>query len=176
MAQIARALAIVEVVGSGAEGPALRRQLTATLERHGERRPRLTSADVESITAVCHELRAVLRERDRGRAARRLNSLLAEYAGPPRLVRHEGWDWHLHVDRADDAPWHEWLAASASMALAMVLAQSHGEPPWGECAGDGCRRLFVHDGRGGDRRYCSTTCATRERVRRHRHRRAADVA
>ena len=44
------------------------------------------------------------------------------YAGPPRLVRHEGWDWHVHVDRGDDAPWAAWLAASAALALATRLA------------------------------------------------------
>ena len=82
-------------------------------------------------------------------------------------MRHEGWDWHVHVDRADDAPWDEWLASSAALALATLLAGSL-ELPWGECAAAGCRRVYVHDGRGDPRRYCSTTCATRERVRRHR--------
>ncbi len=81
-------------------------------------------------------------------------------------MRHEGWDWHLHVDTGEDAPWADWLAASAALELATMLAGADGVP-WGECDA-GCGRVFVHDGRGGERRYCSTTCATRERVRRHR--------
>ena len=104
---------------------------------------------------------------DRDAAAAGLNALLAAFAGPPRLVRHEGWDWHLHVDRADDAPWAEWLAASAALALATRLVGRRRRAV-GRVRRRGARGAFVHDGRGGDRRCCSTTCASRERVRRHR--------
>ncbi len=146
--------------------------MTESLEQFGERDVRLRSADADAIADVCEALSAALAETERDRAALRLNRLLAEHAGPPRLVRHEGWDWHVHVDRSDDAPWHAWLAASAAMAMATMLAESNDGVPWGQCDADSCGRLFVHDGRGGERRYCSTTCSSRERVRRHRRRRA----
>ena len=138
----------------------------AVLEAHGEQDVALSRREVGELAAVCRRLRAILVTTSRDDAATRLNALLAEFAGPPRLVRHEGWDWHLHVDRDDDAPWAAWLAASAALDLATRLAASD-DVPWGEC-GAGCGRVFVHDGRGGERRYCSSTCATRERVRRHR--------
>jgi predicted RNA-binding Zn ribbon-like protein len=109
----------------------------------------------------------VLVTTDRDAAAERLNALLDRHAGRPRLVRHEGWDWHVHADVTDDAPWAAWLASSAALALATMLAGS-ASLPWGECRSDGCGRSFVHDGRGGERRYCSARCSTRERVRRHR--------
>ena len=146
----------------GADGAAM----GAVLEAHGERDVSLTRRDAGELADVCRRLRTILVTTSRDDAAAGLNALLAELAGPPRLVRHEGWDWHVHVDRGDDAPWAAWLAASAGLDLATRLAASD-DVPWGEC-GAGCGRVFVHDGRGGDRRYCSSTCATRERVRRHR--------
>jgi predicted RNA-binding Zn ribbon-like protein len=170
--EVARALALIEIVRSGVTGASLRRTMTDSLEQFGERDVELRGADVDAIAAVCAALSAVLTEPERDRCVLLLNRLLAEHAGPPRLVRHDGWGWHVHVDRSDDAPWHAWLAASAAMALATMLAESAGGVPWGQCGADGCGRLFVHDGRGGERRYCSTTCSSRERVRRHRLRRA----
>jgi predicted RNA-binding Zn ribbon-like protein len=160
---VARALALVDLVHRGQAGPAA---LAGVLETHGERDVSLTRRDAADVADVCRRLRAVLVTTTRDDAADGLNELLAEFAGPPRVVRHEGWDWHVHVDRSDDAPWADWLASSAAVALAIRLAGSD-DVPWGECDA-GCGRVFVHDGRGGERRYCSVTCATRERVRRHR--------
>jgi hypothetical protein len=170
--EVERALTLIEVVRSGVTGASLRRAMTDTLEQFGERGVTLRGSDVDAIAAVCAALSAVLAEPDRDRAVLLLNRLLAEHAGPPRLVRHGGWDWHVHVDRSDDAPWHAWLAASAAMAMATMLTESTAGVPWGQCDADGCGRLFVHDGRGGERHYCSTTCSSRERVRRYRRRRA----
>lgn len=122
--------------------------------------------ELEPFCAVLAALRAVFAETDRDEAATRLNALLARHGAVPQLVRHEGWDWHLHVDLVDDT-WTNWLASSAALALAQRLVERPGVP-WGVCAADGCGRAFLDDGHGGGRRHCSTTCATRERVRRHR--------
>ena len=164
-----RAAALVDAVcaGDAAEPGDVAPLIAEVLESFGERDVRLDPDEVDGIVAVSGRLRAVFVAADRDTAAALLNELLAQFAAAPRLVRHEGWDWHVHVDRADDAPWDEWLASSAALALATLLAGSP-ELPWGECAAAGCRRVYVHDGRGDPRRYCSSTCATRERVRRHR--------
>ena len=161
-----RAAALVDAVEAGGRRD-LAPAIVEVLESFGERDVRLGPDEVDGIVAMCGRLRAVFVAADRDAAAAMLNELLARYAAAPRLVRHEGWDWHVHVDRADDAPWDEWLASSAALALATLLTGSPGLP-WGECASAGCRRVYVHDGRGDPRRYCSATCATRERVRRHR--------
>ena len=163
---VARALALVDLVHAAPPNTDLAVAIVAVLESHGESAVELSADDVRDLVAVCGRLRAVLVAPDRDTAAAGLNALLAEHAGPPRLVRHEGWDWHVHVDAGDDAPWAAWLASSAALALASRLAAA-ADVPWGDCAA-GCGRVYVHDGRGGPRRYCSTTCATRERVRRHR--------
>jgi len=123
-----RAAALVDAVEAGGRRD-LAPAIVEVLESFGERDVRLGPDEVDGIVAMCGRLRAVFVAADRDAAAAMLNELLARYAAAPRLVRHEGWDWHVHVDRADDAPWDEWLASSAA---------------------------------------CSATCATRERVRRHR--------
>ena len=171
MSTLQRAVAVVDLVhGWSGDDNALTVAIAAVLESFGEHDVRIDRGELDDLVDVSTRLREVLVCTDRDEAATLLNELLAEYAARPRLVRHEGWDWHLHVDSADDAPWAEWLASSAALALANVLVAADGVP-WGECAADGCERVYVHDGRGGDRRYCSTTCSTRERVRELRRRR-----
>ncbi len=161
--EIARAVALVNVADRSAPS------LAGVLESFGEHDVVLTDLDVGALGVVLDALREILATPDRDVAAAGLNRLLATTAGPPRLVQHEGWTWHLHVDRADDAPWAEWLASSAALALATLLvAAGDGAVPWGVCAADGCPNACGHDGRGGVRHWCSTTCASRERVRRHR--------
>lgn len=168
MRTLQRALAMVDVVhGWTADDEALSAELAAVLESFGEHDVSIGMDEIPEVVDVCRRLRAVLVAPDRDTAAAGLNALLVDFAAAPRLVRHEGWDWHLHVDSADDAPWAEWLASSAALALATMLVAADGVP-WGECTAEGCARVYVHDGRGGARRYCSTTCSTRERVRRHR--------
>src|SRR5215203_2152713 len=122
---VARALALIDRVHGDVPDAAA---LGAVLEAHGERDVALTRREADELADVCRRLRAVLVTTSRADAAAALNGLLAEFAGPPRLVRHEGWDWHLHVDRDDDAPWAAWLAASAALALATRLAASDDVP------------------------------------------------
>jgi predicted RNA-binding Zn ribbon-like protein len=168
MSTLQRAVTLVDLIhGWTGDEDALAVAIAAVLESFGEHDVVIDPEELADLVDVCRRLRAVLVSIDRDEAATRLNRLLADHPARPRLVRHEGWDWHLHVDSVDDAPWAEWLASSASLELAGVLVAAEGVP-WGECAAAGCERVFVHDGRGGDRKYCSTTCATRERVRRHR--------
>jgi predicted RNA-binding Zn ribbon-like protein len=157
--------------------PAVSRdELAAILRSHGE-----TAADVDAdafgdedaaelVTAI-ERLTVVLRTPDVDAAAERLNELLAECAARPRLTRHGGHPWHLHVDRADDTAWGEWFITSSALALAQLLSE-RGRLAWGECASPGCAALFLDSGPGSPRRFCSTTCATRTRVAAHRARRS----
>lgn len=168
MKTLQRTVAVVDLVhGWRGTDEELAAAVADLLEKHGERHVALTPAEAAGIIVVAERLRVALVTTARDVAAAVLNELLVVHAAPPRLVRHGGWDWHLHVDATDDAPWDGWLASSAALALAAMLAGST-ELPWGECAAIGCERVYVHDGRGHRRRYCSTRCATRERVRRHR--------
>jgi predicted RNA-binding Zn ribbon-like protein len=139
------------------------------LRAHGEPEPiEVSDADLADLRAAARELLGVFTAADTAEAADRINLLLARHARPPRLTTHHGdADWHLHVDSDDDAPWGEWFITSSCLALAILLAE-RGAPPAGLCASPSCRRPFVNTGRGTPRRYCSPTCATRERVAAHR--------
>ncbi|WP_199433573.1 CGNR zinc finger domain-containing protein [Qaidamihabitans albus] len=143
--------------------------IARVLLAHGENEPLgLTAADVPEMREVAGALYDVFAAATTGAAADRLNELLARHAHPPRLTTHGGEHaWHLHVDSRDDAPWGEWLLTSSCLALAVLLADRQ-RPPGGVCASPACRRPFADAGGGSPRRYCSTRCATRERVAAHR--------
>lgn len=134
-----------------------------------------TTADATRLRAAVERLAAVLRESDTDRAAAALNAILAECGARPRLSRHDGSAWHLHVDRADDAGWDEWLLASGAHALAQLLSE-HGRPAWGVCHAHECTAYYLDTGPGPERRYCSSTCSSRARVAAHRQRKAATSA
>ncbi|GAA2083329.1 hypothetical protein GCM10009801_43710 [Streptomyces albiaxialis] len=168
---------LIDLANALGEDPALPRDaLAALLVAHGEAPGDVTEdgfdeRDAAALRAAVARLRArVLAEPDTDRAARALNALLEECGARPRLSRHDGHAWHLHVDRADDAGWADWFTASSAHALARLLSE-RGRVAWGVCAADGCARVFLDDGPGTRRRYCSPACASRARVAAHRRRR-----
>jgi len=144
--------------------------VAAVLVEHGEPQPLLSARDVAELQEAAGKLREVFAAPDVAAAASVLNALFAHHAGPPRLTAHDAtFGWHLHADRSDDGPWGEWLITSSALALATLLADRQ-DLPGGLCASPACRAPFAHLGGGSPRRYCSTRCATRERVAAHRAR------
>jgi CGNR zinc finger len=138
------------------------------LRRYGEPEPiTLTSGDIAGLGKAAGSLWTIFSAPSTEDAARHLNAILRTYARAPRLSCHDDTPWHLHVDRHDDGPWEEWFASSSAMALATLLAERQTNPA-GTCASPRCGRPFIDQGRGDPRRYCSTRCATRERVATHR--------
>ncbi|GAA2663605.1 hypothetical protein GCM10010400_23790 [Streptomyces aculeolatus] len=157
-----------------------RDDLARLLAAHGETPADLapavfTDAAAEALRGAARRMTAVLTEPDADRAAAALNDVFAECGARPRLSRHGGHPWHLHVDRGDDAGWADWFLASGALALAQVLTE-YGQPPWGECAAPDCTVLYLGTGPGSARRYCSTACASRTRVAAHRRRKRAQQA
>jgi hypothetical protein len=150
--------------------PAGASEVAAVLRDFGEPEPiTITDADLAGLRRVAAALRQVFAAPDAGTAARLLNELLAASAGPPRLSRHDGTAWHVHVDRDDDAAWADWFAASSAAGLATVLADRQAVPG-GLCAAPGCAAPFAATGGGSPRRYCSARCASRARVTAYRAR------
>jgi predicted RNA-binding Zn ribbon-like protein len=134
----------------------------------------LTTCDVDGMRAAAALLREVFAAETADGAADCLNRLLAEHTGPLRLTSHGGSSpWHPHLDHDDDAPWDEWLLASSCMALT-VLVWEHQRPPGRICSSLSCRNVFITQGSGPERRYCSRRCATRERVSAHRRSRSVE--
>ena len=158
-----------------------RSQLTAVLADYGEPLESLTEQsfseqDARRLSAAVERLAAILSETETDRAASGINAILAECGARPRLSRHDGSAWHLHVDRSDEAAWDEWLLASGAHALAQLLSD-HGGIAWGVCHAHSCSAYYLAVGPGPTRRFCSATCSSRARVAEHRRRkRAAETA
>jgi predicted RNA-binding Zn ribbon-like protein len=170
--QAARAAALTGLLGPAGPIPPLAvppGKVIAVLREYGEPEPiEITNGEVAGMRAVAARLHKVFAAPDTATAARLLNEILAGAAGPPRLSSHDGTAWHLHLDGSDDdTPWDAWFAVSSAAALAELLAARQA-PPGGLCAASGCGKPFVHQGGGTPRRYCSSRCATRERVAAHR--------
>ncbi|WP_307852016.1 CGNR zinc finger domain-containing protein [Streptomyces sp. b94] len=145
------------------------------LRDYGETDPiDLTTRDVAGMHAAAALLRPVFAAQHADDAAATLNQLLVDHTGPLRLTSHNGsTPWHPHLDSDDNAPWDEWLLASSCMALT-VLVWDRQRPPGRICASPTCQNVFITQGSGPERRYCSRRCATRERVAAHRHSRSAE--
>jgi hypothetical protein len=143
------------------------------LREHGEIGSiELSVGDIAEMRAAAVMLRDVFAAEHVDLAASRLNHLLQQSAGMFRLTSHHGLTpWHPHLDNDDDAPWGEWLLASSCLAMT-VLIWDHQRPPGGLCASASCQNVYITQGSGPPRRYCSRRCATRERVAAHRRSRA----
>ncbi|KUM96187.1 hypothetical protein AQI95_42705 [Streptomyces yokosukanensis] len=145
------------------------------LRAYGETDPiDLTIRDVAGMRTAATLLREVFAAERANDAAATLNRLLQEHTGPLRLTSHgDSTPWHPHLDHDDNAPWDEWLLASSCMALT-VLVWDRQRPPGRICASLSCQNVFITQGSGPERRYCSRRCATRERVAAHRRSHSAE--
>lgn len=124
-----------------------------------------TVSDLTSLHSTLDDwVRVVDAETERERADL-VNAMLASAAAYPRLTDHAG-GWHLHY-RDADRPLGEVLLALIAVGTALHLA-GRGMHRLGRCAVDECADVFADVSRTGRQRYCSTRCANRDAVRRHR--------
>ena len=126
------------------------------------------------------ELAAVLRLRSRlarlwemtaDEAVALVNTLLADANALPQLVKHDGWDYHIHAT-SPEAPLADRMAVDAAMAIADVIRVGE----FGRlrvCAADDCEDVVIDLSKNRSRRFCSLTCANRVNVAAYRSRRAA---
>ncbi|MGE5134545.1 MAG: CGNR zinc finger domain-containing protein [Gemmatimonadota bacterium] len=107
-------------------------------------------------------------------AAGLVNALLRETGALPQVVKHDGWDYHLHATRPD-APLADRMAVEAAMAFADVIRtkQLH---RLRRCAADNCDDVHVDLSKNQSRRFCSTACANRTNVAAYRTRQARQPA
>jgi predicted RNA-binding Zn ribbon-like protein len=138
------------VTGWGWTGELRRDQ--AELDEVRELRPRLrqlwTSAPADTVTLV--------------------NSLLRESRALPQLVKHDGWDYHLHAT-PDSAPLASRMAVEAAMAMVDVIRQQELERLQ-ICAADDCDDVLVDLSKNRSRRFCSTACSNRTNMAAYRAR------
>ncbi|HQR28017.1 MAG TPA: CGNR zinc finger domain-containing protein [Nocardioides sp.] len=128
-----------------------------------------TPEELESVRALRPALRALLTA-DRDTAVETVNRMLAEAGACPRLVRHDGWDWHLHVV-ARDRPLATRITVETAMAV-IDLIRADELSRLSVCEADGCVGVVVDLSRNRSRRFCSTACGNRTAVAAYRARRA----
>ena len=104
-------------------------------------------------------------------AAGLVNTLLREAHALPQLVKHDGWDYHLHAT-PPDAPLADRMAVEAAMAFADVIRTQQLER-LRRCAAGDCDNVHVDLSKNRSRRFCGTLCANRTNVAAYRTRHAA---
>lgn len=119
------------------------------------------------------ELRPWLRRlwgADRDQAVGLVNELLRGANAVPQLVKHDGWDYHLHATPSD-APLATRMAVEAAMAFTDVIrADELGR--LSICDYPGCGNVVLDLSKNRSRRYCERGCGNRAAVAAYRARKA----
>lgn len=126
-----------------------------------------TAAELAAVRAQRAPLRRLLTA-DRDTAVELVNEILATHRAVPRLVRHDGLDYHIHA-----VPQHAPLAVRIAVetAMAMIDLIRAGElSRLAICADDTCEGIVLDLSRNRSRRYCSTACGNRNAVAAYRAR------
>lgn len=103
-------------------------------------------------------------------AADLVNTLLREASALPQLIRHDGFDYHVHAT-PPDAPLAERIAVDAAMAF-IDLIRTDQLGRLRRCAADDCDNVHVDLSKNQSRRFCSIACANRTNVAAYRARKA----
>ena len=166
------AMNLINTSANGAELLPDDEHLTAFLAReefYGSR----THDDAE-LDSVRH-LRGVLRAlwtSPEDEAAEEVNRILRDARALPQLMKHDGWDWHLHAT-APEAPLADRMSTEAAMALADVI-RSKEMDRLRTCESEDCDAAVLDLSRNRSKRYCDTgNCANRAHVAAYRARQAA---
>lgn len=127
-------------------------------------------AELDSVRALRPRLRQ-LWSGTTDQVVATVNRLLAEAHAVPQLVKHGGWDYHLHATPTD-APLATRMAVEAAMAVSDVVRA-------GElsrlrlCEYPDCTSVVVDLSRNRSKRYCEGGCGNRAAVAAYRARKVA---
>ncbi len=117
--------------------------------------------ELEAVRALRPRL-ARLWDAGEDEAAEIVNGLLRETRALPQLVRHDGWDYHVHAT-PPDAPLADRMAVEAAMAFTDVI-RLKAMDRLRVCAATGCQDVLVDLSKNRSRRFCDTACANRTNV------------
>lgn len=118
-------------------------------------------AELDAVRALRPHLARFWHENEQ-HAAELVNELLRAGNALPQLVRHEGWDYHIHATTGD-APLADRMAVEAAMAMADVIRMKELDR-LRVCAADGCPAVLVDLTKNRSRRFCSARCSSRTNV------------
>lgn len=163
---------LINSAANGTEGLASVADLDAFLAEEGFTGSRTRNA---AELASVHALRSQLAEvwtAGQDDAVEIINRLLREANALPQLVRHDGWDWHLHAT-THEAPLADRMSTEAAMALADVVRGKEMDR-LRRCEAEDCDAAVLDLSRNRSKRYCDTgNCANRVHVAAYRARQAA---
>ena len=123
--------------------------------------------ELDAVRRLRPRLRTLLTA-ERDDAVTIVNDLLAEAGAVPRLVRHDRFDWHLHVVDPE-TPLDERIAAETAMAMIDVIRGDE-LSRLGVCAQDDCASIVLDLSRNRSKIFCGTTCSNRAAVAAYRAR------
>ena len=128
------------------------------------------AAVADDVTSLNQRLQEWERLADEPSAEMRIammNRMLIDSAvGAPILTQHDNQPLHLHY-RQDGIRFWEAMHAMILMGTALHFI-TRGPHRLGRCESPECHRVYVDTSRPGTQRFCSTACANRQAVRRHR--------
>jgi predicted RNA-binding Zn ribbon-like protein len=124
-------------------------------------------AELAAVRALRAPLRALLTA-DCDDAVARTNRILTERQAVPQLVRHDGWDYHLHATDPS-APLADRIAVETAMAMVDIVRADE-LSRLAVCADKTCDGLVLDLSRNRSRRYCSAACGNRIAVAAYRAR------
>jgi predicted RNA-binding Zn ribbon-like protein len=127
-------------------------------------------AELDAVRALRPRL-AALWDLTEDEAVTVVNTLLREASALPQLVKHDGWEYHIHAT-SPDAPLADRMAVDAAMAFADVIRADE-LARLRLCAALDCEDVLVDLSKNRSRRFCSLTCANRVNVAAYRSRRSA---
>ena len=119
-------------------------------------------AELDAVRRLRPRLRALMTA-ERDEAVDIVNDLLDKAGAVPRLVRHDHFDWHLHVVDPE-TPLDQRIAAETAMAMIDVIRADE-MSRLGICASARLRRASSSTCPATGRRSCGTTCSNRGRRR-----------
>jgi predicted RNA-binding Zn ribbon-like protein len=145
-------------------------QLDAFFAEHGYSGGRAhDAAELAAVRALRRPLRELLTS-DRDDAVRIVNRMLADHDAVPQLVRHDGWDYHVHAV-APEAPLADRIVVETAMAMIDVIRADE-LSRLSVCADETCAGIVIDLSRNRSRRFCSTACGNRVAAAAYRARKA----
>jgi predicted RNA-binding Zn ribbon-like protein len=126
------------------------------------------------VRALRPQLREIW-EADEDRVVAIVNRLLRDGHALPQLVKHDGWDYHMHATPSD-APLASRMAVDAAMAMLEVVRTKE-LSRLRICEFPTCNDVVVDLSKNRSKRYCEGSCGNRAAVAAYRARKAdTDVA
>jgi predicted RNA-binding Zn ribbon-like protein len=127
-------------------------------------------AELRAVRALRPRIRQ-LWDADEDRLVMLANEMLLEGGASPQLVKHDGWDYHLHAT-PPGAPLATRMSVEAAMAIVDVVRLKEVDR-LRICAYPGCGKVLVDLSKNRSKRFCDDGCGNRAAVEAYRARKAA---